>query len=435
MVYEKEGGGMTKCTNPLTTRRLRIMMNHQPFQPLTSMVDRLTINSNIALVNNAETGNRCTEPLTGPSVVAEEFIRPESKSPIIALDPRRFTPHHQQFKVSLKKGELTSSPPSSLWPMSVEVATECRMQNVECSMVTQQSASDVNNLSLVFTTTRPIEKGQRLYFWFSESMLAHLEMPFLVPKNIQAGDRYVCHRCSSVFVNPNPLKLHLFFHCSNRSVSTSALWNRVFHTLTATKPQSSPVVPFQHQPSRNVICKPTPTHLFQLTPFAASNNQQQQHRTAGQSRSKHGHICIYCGKIYSRKYGLKIHIRTHTGYKPLKCPVCSRPFGDPSNLNKHIRLHAEHHHQVGLTGDKSPYKCELCGKVLMRRRDLDRHIQSRHSSVDSPIVRHPHQPSSADSIDCPSPLSSTHSSSSSRSRGSNNNSDDDEDQLDVVDIC
>lgn len=26
-------------------------------------------------------------------------------------------------------------------------------------------------------------------------------------------------------------------------------------------------------------------------------------------RSKQGHRCIYCGKIYSRKYGLKIHIR------------------------------------------------------------------------------------------------------------------------------
>jgi hypothetical protein len=36
--------------------------------------------------------------------------------------------------------------------------------------------------------------------------------------------------------------------------------------------------------------------------------------------------------------------------------VCSRPFGDPSNLNKHIRLHAEHHHQVGISGDKTPYK-------------------------------------------------------------------------------
>ncbi|XP_069688873.1 histone-lysine N-methyltransferase MECOM [Periplaneta americana] len=87
-------------------------------------------------------------------------------------------------------------------------------------------------------------------------------------------------------------------------------------------------------------------------------------------RSKQGHLCIYCGKIYSRKYGLKIHIRTHTGYKPLKCKYCLRPFGDPSNLNKHVRLHAE--------GD-TPYKCDLCGKILVRRRDLERHVKSRHT--------------------------------------------------------
>ncbi|XP_041354496.1 uncharacterized protein LOC121372272 [Gigantopelta aegis] len=87
------------------------------------------------------------------------------------------------------------------------------------------------------------------------------------------------------------------------------------------------------------------------------------------SKSRKGHLCIYCGKLYSRKYGLKIHLRTHTGYKPLKCKVCLRPFGDPSNLNKHVRLHAE--------GD-TPYRCQYCGKVLVRRRDLERHVKSRH---------------------------------------------------------
>ena len=88
--------------------------------------------------------------------------------------------------------------------------------------------------------------------------------------------------------------------------------------------------------------------------------------------SRKGHLCLYCGKFYSRKYGLKIHLRTHTGYKPLKCRICSRPFGDPSNLNKHVRLHAE--------GD-TPYKCDICGKILVRRRDLARHRKSRHSET------------------------------------------------------
>ena len=87
------------------------------------------------------------------------------------------------------------------------------------------------------------------------------------------------------------------------------------------------------------------------------------------NKANGGHLCIFCGKLYSRKYGLKIHLRTHTGYKPLRCKICQRPFGDPSNLNKHIRLHAE--------GD-TPYRCGKCGKVLVRQRDLDRHIRARH---------------------------------------------------------
>ena len=37
-----------------------------------------------------------------------------------------------------------------------------------------------------------------------------------------------------------------------------------------------------------------------------------------------GYQCVFCGKYYTRKYGLKIHVRTHTGYKPLKCTICNR---------------------------------------------------------------------------------------------------------------
>lgn len=89
------------------------------------------------------------------------------------------------------------------------------------------------------------------------------------------------------------------------------------------------------------------------------------------SRNK-GFTCEYCGKVYCRKYVLKIHMRTHTGFKPLRCKVCDKSFSDPSNMKKHVKLHEN---------EDTVHKCRHCGRSFVRYRGLLNHIKSKHSEL------------------------------------------------------
>ncbi|EDW68491.1 sal-like protein 4 [Drosophila virilis] len=271
---------------------------------------------------------------------------------------------------------------------------------------------------------RDVAREDEIVAWFGEELVLLMGIPFLTPLNIQGNNRYTCHLCHLTFETPHPLKIHLALGCG-RSVM-DLLWMRLHYALKSAARAPSTSMTLSPTPATSSTSSaspnrspPPPTRFSAFRPMAAALQSlplpsqappagalaaylpgmgmgaplsahpmnaaaQIEAIVSNMGASKQGHLCIYCGKVYSRKYGLKIHIRTHTGFKPLKCKFCLRPFGDPSNLNKHVRLHLQTQPSGNIAGDEPEpelgYQCQICHKTLARARDLQRHMETRHAT-------------------------------------------------------
>lgn len=165
---------------------------------------------------------------------------------------------------------------------------------------------------------------------------------FLISFSARAGQKsYVCTQCYRSYEVPNQLKIHLARGCDQ--IEEGALWKRL-QTEVLTRHQRKLLIQSRNfemmNPYHSAIMQsiPTSSHRFSafqpvlnksesspspsnLSPVSQSSINESALAAAAHletivsnmGTSKQGHLCIYCGKLYSRKYGLKIHIRTHTG--------------------------------------------------------------------------------------------------------------------------
>ena len=124
------------------------------------------------------------EPAPATVVRAGQTLPADCRSAVVELDALTagpWTSPSSSMTVGVDgRGRLTCpGAGGDRWPLAAEVAPQCRAQNVECVLLSDRCVA--------FATTRRVERGQPLRFWFSETMLARLEMPFLSPRNIQGS--------------------------------------------------------------------------------------------------------------------------------------------------------------------------------------------------------------------------------------------------------
>lgn len=75
--------------------------------------------------------------------------------------------------------------------------------------------------------------------------------------------------------------------------------------------------------------------------------------------------CDICGKTFTRKHHVTVHMKYHIGVKAYECDVCNKRFDVSNSLKIHRRLHTT---ERPCSCDMCGYACNESGKLRIHKR-------------------------------------------------------------------
>lgn len=174
-----------------------------------------------------------------------------------------------------------------------------------------------------------------MFFTASNSLKRHVQNIHL---NLKP---YVCEQCGHAFADTGKLKTHELTHITEKNFPCAQCprWFKTHEQLARHVIQHDPVAKAALKRLKYdcSICNQT------LSSASALNTHKLRH-------SEPGFMCNECGKRFTTKLSLKLHMRSHSDDRPYKCVTCLATFKAEKTLHEHRMIHTQ----------EKPHECDVC---------------------------------------------------------------------------
>lgn len=180
----------------------------------------------------------------------------------------------------------------------------------------------------------------------------------IVLEDTKIIESYECEKCHKRYTKKFNLKIHQHLHFEVKFTckicrKTFSNYSRLkFHTI-------------DHIKERNHVCE--------VCEKAFYLRRHLQSHLKSHSLKKELE-CSICSKNFKTRKQRIQHENIHTGNfdRPHTCPICNKFYFTTNHLKCHIKTHANA--KTKNTKTKPPYTCEKCGKHLLSKWSLKRHM-------------------------------------------------------------
>ncbi|XP_061894437.1 zinc finger protein 32-like isoform X1 [Entelurus aequoreus] len=191
-------------------------------------------------------------------------------------------------------------------------------------------------------------------------------------RHLNVDQHFECSQCGKTFGQKGYLIRHMITHSGKKPFSCPFCAKRFFfkeyltrHMTVHKKEHAGSHADSNFAPlsdMNNMASDSSVTDHSEDTKEPSESNKDSQGDRRRHTKHK-PFECPQCGKTFTKKGNMIVHMRKHTEVKRFACSVCSKQFLTRGYINKHMRIH---------TGEK-PFHCGVCNRRFTFKEGLRQH--------------------------------------------------------------